>query len=175
MGGHILLTGGIAEHEGGEIVERLFQPDMLSSYGIRTLSAGERAYDPPFSYHRGSVWPHDNALIALGLARIGKANLARELMERVFAAAKLMPWKELPELYSGLDDLVPVPRANSPQAWSAASVFAFLTASLGMESGDELKVKPAEGMRVILRGGVRFRGGRRYSVVVDGGAEVRRL
>ncbi|ASI99076.1 glycogen debranching N-terminal domain-containing protein [Thermococcus celer] len=168
--GHILLTG-IAEHE-GEIVERLFQPDMLSSYGIRTLSAGERAYDP-FSYHRGSVWPHDNALIALGLARIGKANLARELMERVFAAAKLMPWKELPELYSGLDDLVPVPRANSPQAWSAASVFAFLTASLGMESGDELKVKPAEGMRVILRG-VRFRG-RRYSVVVDGGAEVRRL
>ncbi|ASJ07915.1 aminotransferase [Thermococcus siculi] len=168
--GHLLLTG-IAEHE-EDIAERLFQPDMLSSYGIRTLGSKERAYNP-FSYHRGSVWPHDNALIALGLARIGRTDLAKELADRVFKAAKLMPEKELPELYSGLNELVPVPRANSPQAWSAASVFALVTASLGMEAGDELTVKPAEDARFIIRG-VLFRD-RRYLIRSNGGVDVEPL
>ncbi|WP_048151353.1 glycogen debranching N-terminal domain-containing protein [Palaeococcus ferrophilus] len=168
--GHLLLTG-IAKHE-EKTAERLFQSDMLSSYGIRTLSSEEKAYNP-FSYHRGSVWPHDNALIALGLARIGRTDLAKGLAERVFAAAKLMPEKELPELYSGLDELVPVPRANSPQAWSAASVFALVTASLGMEAGDELTVQPAEGVNYLIRG-VRFRGGN-YLIRANGGVEVEHL
>ena len=168
--GHLLLTG-IAEHE-EELAGRLFRPDMLSRYGIRTLSAGEKAYNP-FSYHRGSVWPHDNALIALGLARIGRTDMAKALMDAVFDAAKLLPERELPELYSGLNELVPVPRANSPQAWSSASVFAFVTASLGMEAGDELTVRPAEGTSIVLRG-VSF-GGRRYVVVVNGGVSVEPL
>ncbi|WP_297435852.1 glycogen debranching N-terminal domain-containing protein [Thermococcus sp.] len=168
--GHLLLTG-IADHE-RELAERLFQPDMLSRYGIRTLSAREKAYNP-FSYHRGSVWPHDNALIALGLARVGRADLAKELTDRILAAAKLMPEKELPELYSGLDELVPVPRANSPQVWSAASVFAFVTASLGMEAGDGLTIQPAEGINIVLRG-LSF-GGRRYLVVANGGVSVEPL
>ncbi|ACS34070.1 MGH1-like glycoside hydrolase domain-containing protein [Thermococcus gammatolerans] len=168
--GHLLLTG-IAEHE-EELAERLFRPDMFSRYGIRTLSAKEKAYNP-FSYHRGSVWPHDNALIALGLARIGRTDMAKALMDAVFDAAKLLPERELPELYSGLNELVPVPRANSPQAWSSASVFAFVTASLGMEAGDELTVRPAEGTSIVLRG-VSF-GGRRYVVVVNGGVSVEPL
>ncbi|AEK73799.1 Amylo-alpha-1,6-glucosidase [Thermococcus sp. 4557] len=168
--GHLLLTG-IAEHE-EELAGRLFRPDMLSRYGIRTLSAKEKAYNP-FSYHRGSVWPHDNALIALGLARIGRTDMAKALMDAVFDAAKLLPERELPELYSGLNELVPVPRANSPQAWSAASVFAFVTAALGMEAGDELTVRPAEGTSIVLRG-VSF-GGRRYLVVADGGVSVESL
>jgi len=168
--GHLLLTG-IAEHE-EELAERLFRPDMFSRYGIRTLSAKEKAYNP-FSYHRGSVWPHDNALIALGLARIGRTDMAKALMDAVFDAAKLLPERELPELYSGLNELVPVPRANSPQAWSAASVFAFVTASLGMEAGDELTVRPAEGMNIVLRG-VSF-GRRKYVVVVNGGVSVEPL
>nr|WP_248841813.1 hypothetical protein [Thermococcus thioreducens] len=168
--GHLLLTG-IADHE-RELAERLFQPDMLSRYGIRTLSAREKAYNP-FSYHRGSVWPHDNALIALGLARVGRADLAKELMERVFTAAKLLPERELPELYSGLNELVPVPRANSPQVWSAASVFAFVTASLGMEAGDGLTIQPAEGINIVLRG-LSF-GGRKYLVVANGGVSVEPL
>ncbi|ASJ05081.1 glycogen debranching N-terminal domain-containing protein [Thermococcus barossii] len=168
--GHLLLTG-IARHE-VELAERLFQPDMLSRYGIRTLGSKEKAYNP-FSYHRGSVWPHDNALIALGLARAGMSDMAKVLMDAVFEAAKLLPGRELPELYSGLDELVPVPRANSPQAWSAASVFAFVTAALGMEAGDELTLKPAEGMNIILRG-VSF-GGRRYLVVANGGVSVEAL
>ncbi|WP_297506016.1 glycogen debranching N-terminal domain-containing protein [Thermococcus sp.] len=164
--GHLLLTG-IAEH-GEEIAERLFKPDMLSRHGIRTLSSKEKAYNP-FSYHRGSVWPHDNALIALGLARIGRTDLAKELAERIFETAKLMPEKELPELYGGLDELVPVPRANSPQAWSAASVFAFVTASLGMEAGEQLTVQPAEGVNFLVR--VTFRG-RGYMIRANGGIEV---
>ncbi len=166
--GHLLLTG-IAEH-GEEVAERLFKPDMLSRHGIRTLSSKEKAYNP-FSYHRGSVWPHDNALIALGLARIGSTDLAKELAERIFETAK-MPWGELPELYSGLDELVPVPRANSPQAWSAASVFALVTASLGMEAGERLTVWPAEGVNFLVR--VTFRGWR-YMIQTKGGVEVEPL
>ncbi len=168
--GHLLITG-VAEHE-GETAERLFQPDMLSRYGIRTLSAGEKAYNP-FSYHRGSVWPHDNAFISLGLSRIGRTDLAKELADRIFTAAKLMPGKELPELYSGLDELVSVPRANSPQAWSAASLFALVTASLGMEAHDELTVQPVEGVNFLVHG-VTFRG-RKYLIRANGGVEVEPL
>ncbi|MBP1911741.1 amylo-alpha-1,6-glucosidase [Thermococcus stetteri] len=168
--GHLLLTG-IAKHE-EEIARRLFQPDTLSRYGIRTLSSEERAYNP-FSYHRGSVWPHDNAIIALGLERMGRSDLAREIADRIFSAAKLMPERELPELYSGLDELVPVPRANSPQAWSAASVFALITASLGMEAGNELKISPAEGVELTIRG-VQFRR-RKYLIRTNGGASVEPL
>jgi len=167
--GHLLLTG-ITEH-GEELAERLFKADMLSGHGIRTLGSKEKAYNP-FSYHRGSVWPHDNALIALGLAKIGRTDLAKELADRIFATAKLMPEKELPELYSGLDELVPVPRANSPQAWSAASVFAFVTASLGMESGYELTVKPAKGVNFLVRATFR---GRKYMILANGGVEVEPL
>ena len=167
--GHLLLTG-IAEH-GEEVAERLFEQDMLSRHGIRTLSSKEKAYNP-FSYHRGSVWPHDNALIALGLAKIGRTDLAKELAERIFETAKLMPWRELPELYSGLDELVPVPRANSPQAWSASSLFALVTASLGMETGERLTVRPAEGVNFLVR--VTFRG-RRYMIRANGGVEVEPL
>ncbi|WP_297490808.1 amylo-alpha-1,6-glucosidase, partial [Thermococcus sp.] len=167
--GHLLLTG-IAEH-GEEVAERLFEQDMLSRHGIRTLSSKEKAYNP-FSYHRGSVWPHDNALIALGLAKIGRTDLAKELAERIFETAKLIPWRELPELYSGLDELVPVPRANSPQAWSASSLFALVTASLGMETGERLTVRPAEGVNFLVR--VTFRG-RRYMIRANGGVEVEPL
>ncbi|WP_297501209.1 glycogen debranching N-terminal domain-containing protein [Thermococcus sp.] len=164
--GHLLLTG-VAEH-GREVAERLFKPDMLSTHGIRTLSSKEKAYNP-FRYHRGSVWPHDNALIALGLARIGRTDLAKELAEGIFETAKLMPWRELPELYSGLNDLVPVPRANSPQAWSASSLFALVTAILGMEAEDELTVRPAEGVNFLVR--VTFRG-RKYMIRANRGVEV---
>ena len=132
--GHLLLTG-IAEHE-KEIVERLFREDMLSRWGIRTLSSREKAYNP-FSYHAGSVWPHDNAIIALGLARVGEKEKASKLGFLVLSAARLLPNNQLPELYSGVDSDAPLPcpRANVPQAWSAASVFAFLTAMFGFEKG----------------------------------------
>ncbi|AHF79751.1 amylo-alpha-1,6-glucosidase [Thermococcus paralvinellae] len=128
--GHLLFTG-IAEHE-KEIAERLFEKDMFSGWGIRTLSSREKAYNP-FSYHNGSVWAHDNALIALGLAKIGEIEKAAFLGARILKAATLMNF-QLPELFSGVESEIPipVPRANVPQAWSAASSFAFLTAMLGL-------------------------------------------
>ncbi|NJE07367.1 aminotransferase [Thermococcus sp. M39] len=128
--GHLLFTG-IAEHE-EEIAERLFEKDMFSGWGIRTLSSREKAYNP-FSYHNGSIWAHDNALIALGLAKIGEIEKAAFLGARLLKAATLMNF-QLPELFSGVESEIPipVPRANVPQAWSAASPFAFLTAMLGL-------------------------------------------
>ncbi|MBO8173639.1 MAG: amylo-alpha-1,6-glucosidase [Thermococcus sp.] len=130
--GHLLFTG-IAEHE-KEIAERLFEKDMFSGWGIRTLSSREKAYNP-FSYHNGSVWAHDNAFIALGLAKIGQTEKAAFLADRILKAATLMNY-QLPELFSGVESEIPVsvPRANVPQAWSAASPFAFLTAMLGLTS-----------------------------------------
>lgn len=128
--GHLLFTG-IAEHE-KEIAERLFEKDMFSGWGIRTLSSREKAYNP-FSYHNGSVWAHDNAFIALGLAKIGQTEKAAFLADRILKAVALMDY-QLPELFSGVetDVPIPIPRANVPQAWSAASPFAFLTAMLGL-------------------------------------------
>ncbi|WP_324735552.1 amylo-alpha-1,6-glucosidase [Thermococcus sp. SY098] len=128
--GHLLFTG-IAEHE-KEVAERLFKKDMFSGWGIRTLSSKEKAYNP-FSYHNGSVWAHDNALIALGLAKIGETEKAAFLADKFLKAANLMNY-QLPELFSGVRSEIPlpIPRANVPQAWSAATPFAFLTAMLGL-------------------------------------------
>lgn len=155
--GHLLFTG-IAEHQ-REIVERLFDEDMFSGWGIRTLSSKERAYNP-FSYHNGSIWPHDNAIIALGLASIGEREKAKMLAEAIFNAAKFLPNYQLPELFSGLESEYPLlcPRANVPQAWSAASVFAFLTAVLGLKAEKELTVSPLLPENLEVSALVRFRG-----------------
>ncbi|AIF70026.1 hypothetical protein PAP_08190 [Palaeococcus pacificus DY20341] len=140
--GHLLFTG-IAEHE-KEIAQRLFERDMFSGWGIRTLSSKEKAYNP-FSYHNGSVWPHDNAIIALGLSKVGEREKAALLGSTFLKAGTLLPNFQMPELFSGVESEVPliVPRANVPQAWSAASLFAFLTAMLGagVENGD-LRISP---------------------------------
>jgi len=119
--GHLLLTG-IATHE-KETAERLFQRDIKTRWGIRTLSERERAYDP-FSYHNGSIWPHDNAIIAMGLTKIGEIEKARELAQGLIDAFFLMG--RIPELFSGLDELSPLPYANNPQAWSAAGAIKLL-------------------------------------------------
>jgi len=160
--GHLLFTG-IAEHQ-REIAERLFEEDMFSGWGIRTLSSNEKAYNP-FSYHNGSIWPHDNAIIALGLASVGEKEKAKILSDAIFKAAKFLPNSQLPELYSGLESEYPLlcPRANAPQAWSAASVFAFLTSLLGLKVEKELKLSPLlpENLRVSVL--LRF-GGKPYLI-----------
>ncbi len=130
--GHLLYTD-LAYYE-EEIADRLFQPDMYSGWGIRTLSSLESAYNP-FSYHNGSVWPHDNAFITLGLAKIGKRDYVSRIAEDFFSAGYKLGG--LPELFSGLprDETtvpIPVPRANYPQAWSAAAIYAIVTAIAGI-------------------------------------------
>jgi len=136
--GHLLLTG-IAKHE-REIANRLFEEDMFSGFGVRTLSSRERTYNP-FSYHNGSVWPHDNAIIAMGLKKIGESEKASKLAMAILKASGDLNYT-LPELFSGLEIVMPTPRFNSPQAWSAASAFAFLSVLLGLEVHNTLHLSP---------------------------------
>jgi glycogen debranching enzyme len=135
--GQVLLSG-IAQPDRAEMVTRsLMSPDFFSGWGIRTVSRREARYNP-MSYHNGSVWPHDNALIALGFARYGAKQAIARLFKGMFDAAAYMDFRRLPELFCGFPrspargpTLYPV--ACSPQAWSAATPFCLLQASLGLE------------------------------------------
>jgi glycogen debranching enzyme len=110
---------------------------MSSGWGIRTLSTAHPAFNP-YSYQNGSVWPHDNSLIALGFKRYGFAREVGQIARDISRAASHFLLNQLPELYSGVqrgDTDFPVQYlgANVPQAWAAGSVFALLQAILGIE------------------------------------------
>jgi glycogen debranching enzyme len=119
-------------------VRRFFEPDMWSGWGIRTLSSRNPAYNP-FTYQLGSVWPHDNGLIALGFKRYGFAQEAARVARDISEAASYFVSYRLPELYAGIErrpGTFPVlyPGANVPQAWAAGSVFHLLQAILGLQA-----------------------------------------
>jgi glycogen debranching enzyme len=119
------------------VVERLMQPDMWSGWGVRTLSERNPAYNP-ISYQRGSVWPHDNGIIALGFKRYGFAKEAARIARDISEAASYFASYHLPELYAGLErrpGTFPVlyPGANVPQAWAAGSVFHLMQSILGLQ------------------------------------------
>jgi glycogen debranching enzyme len=135
-----VLWGGIAHPDKAErVVERLMQSDMFSGWGIRTLSSREVAYNP-ISYHLGSVWPHDNALIIAGLRRYGHDEQALRVYGALFDAATNMPDYRMPELYCGYErregEQHPVryPVACSPQAWAASSMPFALWNLLGLRA-----------------------------------------
>ena len=114
------------------------QPDMWSGWGIRTLSADNPAYNP-FSYQNGSVWPHDNGIIAMGFRRYGFVDEAAMIARDISEAASYFVFYRLPELYGGIrrePGSFPVQYlgANVPQAWAAGSVFHLLRAILGLEA-----------------------------------------
>ena len=122
--GHCLWTGIVDEDKARRVAEKLVSPAMFSGWGLRTLSGDSPGYNP-ISYHCGSVWPHDTAIVAAGLARYGYDGAAQKLIFGLLDAAQSQGGR-LPELFSGLDreDLaVPVgyPTSCSPQAWAAAS------------------------------------------------------
>ncbi|MFJ4691586.1 glycogen debranching N-terminal domain-containing protein [Streptomyces sp. NPDC088766] len=129
--GH-LLWSGLLDKEYGELVgRRLLEPDFFSGWGVRTLAAGQPAYHP-LSYHRGSVWPHDNALIALGLARYGLHDEARTVAHGLVDAATATGHR-LPEVLAGYGrdthaEPVPYPHACVRESRSAAAPLALLTA-----------------------------------------------
>ncbi|MEW2469663.1 glycogen debranching N-terminal domain-containing protein [Streptomyces sp. NPDC046994] len=129
--GH-LLWSGLLDKEYGELVgRRLLEPDFFSGWGVRTLAAGQAAYHP-MSYHRGSVWPHDNALIALGLARYGLHDEARTVAHGLVEAA-MATGHRLPEVLAGYGrdthpEPVPYPHACVRESRSAATPLALLTA-----------------------------------------------
>jgi glycogen debranching enzyme len=135
--GHCIATGIGEESLVGRAGDRLLQPDLFSGWGVRTLSAEHPAYNP-YSYHRGSVWPVENATFALGLARYGLFDYMEQICRAQFEAAGLFDFCRLPELFSGhsRDSKHPFPAfcpaANSPQAWSASGVFTLLEAILGV-------------------------------------------
>ncbi len=135
-GAHCLATGIIEGEHAATMCKRLLADDMYSGWGIRTLSGKERRYNP-MSYHNGSVWPHDNAMAALGLARAGDYVGVVKVVEGLFDACEQLNTSSLPELFCGFRretglGPVPYPVACYPQAWSAASVFMLLQAMLGM-------------------------------------------
>jgi glycogen debranching enzyme len=134
--GHLLWSGIVPPERATRVVSRLMAPDMSSGWGIRTLSAQHPAFNP-YSYQNGSVWPHDNSLIALGFKRYGFACEVGEIARDISRAASHFLLNQLPELYSGVqrgDTDFPVQYlgANVPQAWAAGSVFALLQALLGI-------------------------------------------
>ena len=134
--GHLLWCGLVPPERAARVVARLMQPDMWSGWGIRTLTMDNPSYNP-FSYQNGSVWPHDNSLIALGFKRYGFHAEANCVAEGIHRAAGFFMLRQLPELYSGVHRngaSFPVQYlgANVPQAWAAGSVFALLQSMLGL-------------------------------------------
>jgi glycogen debranching enzyme len=110
---------------------------MFSGWGIRTLSSDVILYNP-MSYHNGSIWPHDNALVAAGLARYGYQNDALAIMTSMFDAALFVDMQRLPELFCGFnrrsnEGPTSYPVACSPQAWSVAAVFMLLQSCLQLD------------------------------------------
>jgi glycogen debranching enzyme len=134
--GHCLFSGIARNERGKAVAQTLFAEDFYSGWGIRTLATGEARYNP-LSYHNGSIWPHDNALIAAGLARYGFKNLAGKILLALMDVSSNLELHRLPELFCGLDrregegpTLYPV--ACAPQAWAAAAPFLLIQSCLGL-------------------------------------------
>jgi glycogen debranching enzyme len=136
--GHALYCGILDDEKAALVAKRLLAPDMFSGWGIRTMSKSAAAYNP-MSYHNGSVWPHDNALIAAGLKRYGFVRSTNRVATALFDAAIQADYLRLPELFCGFTRRTPnrpvsYPVACSPQAWAAGSPFLMLQAMLGISA-----------------------------------------
>ena len=160
--GHLLFSGMIREDRARRVAADLMRPHFFTGWGIRTVALGEARYNP-MSYHDGSIWPHDNALITLGLARYGLKHSVEQVFKGLFDAATYMDLRRLPELFCGFrrerhrgPTLYPV--ACAPQAWASATPFTLLEAALGLEfdaARNEIRLRnprlPAFLNEVILR------------------------
>jgi len=141
--GHCLWTGIARQDHADRLALTLMGEDLFCGWGIRTISSSEIRYNP-MSYHNGSVWPHDTAIVASGLARYGHKPEALRVLSAMFEASSFMELNRLPELFCGFHKRSNVegptlyPVACSPQAWAAGSVFMLLESCLG------IKVRPAE-------------------------------
>jgi len=141
--GHCLFTGVASPERAKRVARTLFEPESFNGWGIRTVACGQARYNP-LSYHDGSIWPHDNSLIASGLARYGFKNLAGKILMALLDLSTMVEMHRLPELFCGVErregegpTLYPV--ACSPQAWAAAAPFLILQACLGISISAERK------------------------------------
>jgi len=136
-GGQLLFSGLPSPQRARKVVEHLTSGEMFSGWGIRTLSDKEYYYNP-MSYHNGSIWPHDNALILKGMKCYGFRSAFIKVIKGIFEATMRMDDLRLPELFCGFrkthfDEPVPYPVACSPQAWSSSFFFLVLQSMLGLE------------------------------------------
>ncbi len=134
--GHCLFSGIALPEAAAQVGESLLKADFFSGWGIRTVSFRELRYNP-LSYHNGSVWPHDNALVAMGLARYGLKDGVLKILTGIYGASRFFEGYRLPELFCGFtrqpgQSPTQYPVACSPQAWSVASVYYLLQACLGL-------------------------------------------
>ena len=135
--GHLLWAGVPTFEQARRMAEVLLGDEMFSGWGIRTLARHQPVYNP-LSYHNGTVWPHDNSLIALGLARYGLRREAATVLDALFDAALHFRYHRLPELFCGIwrqetDAPVAYPVSCSPHAWAAAALFPMIQGALGIE------------------------------------------
>jgi glycogen debranching enzyme len=134
--GHCLFTGIATPERAKRVAATLFDDGSFSGWGIRTLNSSELRYNP-MSYHNGSIWPHDTAIIAQGLCGFGFKDLSVKILEGLFNVSRMVDLHRLPELFCGFrrrPDQGPTlyPVACSPQSWAAAAVFMLLQSCLGM-------------------------------------------
>jgi glycogen debranching enzyme len=133
--GHCLWSGIVPPERARKVVERLMAPDMWTGWGIRTLSSANPAFNP-YNYQTGSVWPHDNSIIAMGFKRYGFSAEAARVAHDISVAASNFQLNQLPELYTAFEREetnfpVQYVGANVPQAWAAGSAFMLTQAILG--------------------------------------------
>ena len=141
--GHLLWCGVPTDRQAERMVDRLTRPDMWTGWGLRTLSRDSRTYNP-MSYHNGSIWPHDNSLVAAGMIRYGYVAEATQLLANLLDVASTQPLGRLPELYCGFEREghaevapIPYPVSCSPQAWSAAALPFIVSTLLGVDRGPD--------------------------------------
>jgi len=156
--GHLLWSGIVPQERAPLVAAQLMSDRMFSGWGIRTLSVDDRGYNP-IGYHVGTIWPHDNAIVALGLARYGFRDEANRIALAQLEAAAFTGFR-LPEAFAGFERWisrfpVPYPTACSPQAWATGAPFLLLQAVLGLEARDgELCLAPhvpSELGRIVIR------------------------
>ncbi len=168
--GHLLWSGLVPEEHLDQVVSHLLGPWLYSGWGVRTMAAGQGAYNP-MEYHNGTVWPHDNSIIAAGLVRYGRRAEAGRIAMDTFEAGRHFDYR-LPEVFVGYDRRttglpVAYPTACSPQAWAAGTPLLLLRALLGLEpDGDTLRIDPAipDEIRTLALRGIPGRWGRTDAV-----------
>ncbi|WBL14895.1 amylo-alpha-1,6-glucosidase [Sutcliffiella sp. NC1] len=133
--GHVLFSEMLDEDREVKVVETLVSPKMFSGYGIRTMGEGEAGYNP-MSYHDGSIWPHDNSMILLGMSKLGHQHVANTIINGLIDSAAHFEYDRLPELFCGysseIGKAVKYPVACSPQAWAAGTPLVFVQTILGL-------------------------------------------
>jgi glycogen debranching enzyme len=141
--GHLLFSRVIPADRARRVARSLLSPDSFSGWGIRTLARGQKAYNP-LSYHNGTVWPHDNSIVAMGLSHYGMQREAARVLTALYDTARHFRHNRLPELFCGMSSdgqSLPVqyPVSCAPQAWASGAFFLLLRACLGLYPNAPLK------------------------------------